>query len=110
MSRSAMLIAGIVALVAAVLFIASLIVYDSAQFSVRGPSGDEAVLSFRYSERGGDSGFFTRIAIDINQFFSDFGWYRDLSRAWFELGEPLRILLNWLLGGFWAMVFLARRR
>jgi hypothetical protein len=110
MSRSASLVVGIVVLVAVVLFVASLVAYDSAQFSVRGPSGDEAVLSFRYSERGGEQGLLTGLAIEINQFFGDFGWYRDLSRAWSELGEPLRILLNWMLGGFWALAFLGRRR
>lgn len=109
MSRPVAVIIGIVVLVGLVLFVASLVTYDSAQFSVRGPSGDETTLMFRHSERGGGSGFFTDLAVNINDFFSEFGWYRDLSRAYFELGEPLRILLNWMLGGIWALIFLRRR-
>ena len=112
MSRSIGLIICVVVLIGLVLFVASMVAYDSAQFSVRAPGADggEAVMSFRYSERGGEPGFFTQLAVDINQFFGDFAWYRDMSRAYFELGEPLKILLNWIFGGLWALIFLARRR
>lgn len=111
MSKPITFIVGIVVLVGLVFFVASLVVYDSAQVSLRAPAADgEEVMSFRESERGGGLGFFTRTAMEINEFFGDFGWYRDLSRAYFELGEPLRILLNWVFGGLWAMIFLVRRR
>ncbi len=106
MSRPLAVIIGIIVLAGLVLFLASLVASDTAQFSE--PSGDETALMFRDGDRGGGFGFFTQIAVDINDFFAGFGWYRDLSRAWFELGEPLRILLNWLLGGIWALIFLRR--
>jgi hypothetical protein len=105
MSDSVKIIVGIALLAGVVLFIASLATGGGVSLSL---SGDESTFAMRYSERGGD-GFFTGIAMDINAFFSDFGWYRDLSHAWFELGEPVKVLLNWVLGGFWAMIFLRRR-
>ncbi|MFW6027427.1 MAG: hypothetical protein ACOC91_01320 [bacterium] len=110
MSRPLTVILGIVVLAGLVLFVASLLAYDSAQLSLRGPSGEETTMMFRHSDRGGgEPGFFTDIAVDINEFFSDFGWYRDLNRAYFELSEPLRVLLNWIFGGVWALIFLRRR-
>ncbi|MFP4002586.1 MAG: hypothetical protein ACLFV8_02330 [Alphaproteobacteria bacterium] len=108
MSKTLAVIIGVALLAGLVLFVASFGTGESVSMTFRGPSGDEAEFAMRHSERGGDSGFFTSIATDINDFFSDFGWYRDLSRAWFELGEPLRVLLNWIFGGIWALVFLRR--
>lgn len=112
-SHAMRLIVGVVVLLAGVFFIASLTSYGGVELNFRSPRGEspDARFSLRFrAPSQGEPGPLTSIAQDINETLAEYGWYQDLSRFYFDLGEPLRVALNWLLGALWAFMFLVRRR